>query len=98
MKYIASRVPYEKSRDELSIFYKGINEWNSMYVPIFKVNSKEESVNSDITDNTDSVNSNGEIVKGSRHDLNVNASEMLAGLVANKEPTRTATTPVVLSN
>ena len=51
-KYIATRAPYEKSRDKLSIFYNKIDEWNSMYVPIFKVNSGEESVDSDVSNNT----------------------------------------------
>ena len=37
-----------------------------------EVNSEEESADSDVTDNNDSVNSNGEFVEGSRYELNVN--------------------------
>ena len=48
-----------------------------MYL-FFKVNSEEESVNSDVTDNTDRVNSNREIVEGNRHDFNVNASMVIS--------------------
>ena len=66
--FIASRVPYAQSRDELDIFYKEIDEEN-------RVISEQESVDSDVTDNTVSVDSNGELVEGCRHDLNVNASE-----------------------
>ena len=76
LTYIASRIPYKQSRDKLNIFYKEIDKWNSIY------SSEEESLDSDVSNNTDSVNSNGEIVEGSRHDLNVNVSEILVGSVA----------------
>ena len=46
---------------------------------------QEEEHHSAVYDNTDSDNSNGESVEGSRCDLNVNASKMPAGLVTNKE-------------
>ena len=68
LAYITSRVPHEQSRDELDVFYKGIDEEN-------RVISEQESVNSVVTDNTVSFDSNGELVEESRHDLNVNVSE-----------------------
>jgi len=78
--YTASRKHYDLSREELDESYKD-------YEKSCGVISEDESVDPDVAiyDNTDNVNSNGEIVEGSRHDLNDNESEMPAGSVANKE-------------
>ena len=47
--------------------------------------SHQEEYHSAVYDNTDGVNSNGEIVERSKYDVNFNASKMPAVPVANKE-------------
>ena len=96
MVFIASRKLYNLSREELDEWYNiyvescvaisgkesADSDVADFETPLFH---QEEEHYFAVYDNTDSVNSNGEVVEGSRYNLNGNASEMHAGLVETKE-------------